>query len=267
MFLRVLFAALLCFAFVPALWSDEEDEAAKKARLKEASEHMQLLEMISASGEKAVPLIDRPLLTFGDSARSNENGTLWAWGESGRPLAMVELYEPAAGDSWVHALTLTSTEKISLKTTSATKWEPGALQFRPQAIPDAPSPAAKEAQRLRQIKELARRFEAHEFWDPDNSRFELRLLVQPVLRYGDGKASIQDGAIFVMAHGTNPEVLVLIEAIGKSLEESRWHCGFARLGSAEIHIELDGKEVWKVDRAEGIVGAPVDPYWLFSSPK
>jgi len=267
MIMRALVAALLCLVLTPALRGDEEEEAAKKARLKEATEHMQLLEMISASGDKGVPLLERPLLTFGDSARSNENGTLWAWGESGRPVAMVELYQPAAGDSWVHALTLTSTEKISLKTTGATKWQPGAIQFRPQVIPDAMSPAAKEGQRLRQIKDLARRFAAHEFWDPDNSRFELRLLVQPVLRYSDAKASIQDGAIFVMAHGTNPEALVLIEAIGKSLEESHWHCAFARLGSAEIHVELDGKDMCKVDRAEGIVGAPVDPYWLFSSPK
>jgi hypothetical protein len=267
MHFRPLVSALLCFAIAPNAWSEEESEAAKKARLKEASDHMQLLEMMSANGENVVPLMESPLLTFGDAARSNENGSLWAWGASGRPLAMVELYEPASGDSWVHAATLTSSEKIKLKTTSAAKWQPESLQLRPQAIPEAPPPAAKEAQRLRQIKDLARRFEAHEFWDPDNSRFELRLLVQPVLRYSDSKASIHDGAIFVLAHGTNPEALVFIEAIGKSLDEARWHCGFARLGSAEIHVELDGKDIWKVERAAGIVGAPSDPYWLFSSPK
>lgn len=261
---RALVTALLCLSCAQTLWSDDEDDA-KKTRLKEATEHMQLLEMVSEN--KTVPLMDTPLLTFGDAARANENGTLWAWRESGRPLALVELYEPASGDSWVHALTLTSTQKISLKTTGATKWQPGEIQLRPQTIPDSPSPAAKEPQRLRQIKDLARRFAAHEFWDPDNSRFELRLLVQPVLHYSDAKASIQDGAIFVMAHGTNPEALLFIEAIGKSLEEARWHCAFARLGSAEIHVELDGKEIWKVERATGIVGAPNDPYWLFSSRK
>jgi hypothetical protein len=264
---RNLVALSVCLACLAGSYADEEDEAARKARVQEATEHMQLLEMISASGDQPVPLRERPLLTFGDSARSNENGTLWAWGKSGRPLAMVELYEPASGDSWVHAATLTSTEKISLKTTAAAKWQPADIQLRPQAIPDAAAPAAKEGQRLRQIKDLARRFEAHEFWDPDNSRFELRLLVQPVLRYSDAKASLQDGAVFVMAHGTNPEALLLIEAVGKSVEESRWHCGFARLGSAEIHVELDGKEVWKVDRAAGITGTPLDSYWLFSSRK
>ena len=78
--------------------------------------------------------------------------------------------------------------------------------FAPLAA--APPPAAKEAARLRQIKEIARRFTAHEFWDPENSRFELRLLVQPVHRYRDAAGEIQDGAMFVLAHGTNPEAML-----------------------------------------------------------
>jgi hypothetical protein len=84
-----------------------------------------------------------------------------------------------------------------------------------------------------------------------------------VHRYRNEKAKLWDGAIFVLAHGTNPEVLVLIEALGESLDTSRWHCSFARLGSAELHVELDGHEVWKQDRAPNVVGRPSDPYWLF----
>ena len=33
-------------------------------------------------------------------------------------------------------------------------------------------------------------------------------------------------------------------------------------GRAEIRVSLDGKEVWKEARTPGIVGQPVDPYWL-----
>jgi len=246
--------------------ADDQEEADKKARLEAAATHMQRFELRMRQGDDVVELIDRPLLTYGDSARSNENGTLWAWGNTGRPLALVELYQPTGNANWVHALSLTSTSKVSLKTPAATRWTPDEIQIQPQKIPEAEPPAAREAQRLRQLKDLARRFTAHEFWDPDNSRFELRLLVQPVHRYSDPKSGLQDGAVFVVAHGTNPEVLLLIEALGKSSEEARWHCSFARLGSAEIHVELDDKEVWKVDRAANIVGKPTDPYWLFLSP-
>jgi hypothetical protein len=131
------------------------------------------------------------------------------------------------------------------------------------AIANAPAPGAKETQRLRQAREIARRFTAHEFWDPDNSRSELRLLAQPVHRYSDEKDGLQDGAAFVLAHDTNPEIVLLVEALGKDLETARWHYSLARLGSAEIHVELEGKEVWKCLRAAGVVGSPSEPYWLF----
>ena len=112
------------------------------------------------------------------------------------------------------------------------------------------------------MKEISRRLEAHEFWDPNNSRFELRLLVQPVHRYHDESAKVLDGAVFVLAHGTNPEVLVQIEA-DTAEQPARWRYSFARLGSAELHVLFDGKEIWTQPRTPGIVGQPVDPYWLF----
>jgi hypothetical protein len=266
--LRSFIGAAVIFTFAALAFADEpnsDEEANEKVKLKDATEHMQLLDIRPALGSDVVEMLDHPLLTFGDSARSNANGTLWAWGKKGRPLAVVELYQHTGGADWVHAITLTSTSTVSVKTPTASKWVPEKTQIEPLPVPSAESPAAKEPQRLRQLKELARRFTAHEFWDPDNSRFELRLLVQPVHRYSDPKSDLQDGAMFVLAHGTNPEVLMLIEAAGKSIDEAKWQCSFARLGSAELHVELDGKEVWKQDRTPNVVGKPTDPYWLFLS--
>ena len=86
----------------------------------------------------------------------------------------------------------------------------------------APAPDPQDAVRLRQIKEQARRFTAHEFWNPDNSRFELRLLTQPVHRYQDEKRQIVDGAIFLFAFDNNPQILLLIEVIRPAASERRW---------------------------------------------
>jgi hypothetical protein len=241
------------------------EEPSGESLLEMAKQHMQLMEMQRGRGEGAVQLVDRPLLTYGDSARVNKNGTLWAFGASGRPAAIVELYQDT-GTRWVHAVTLTGASAVTMKTPVAAAWTPAETQIAPAPIPEADAPLDRELRRTRQLKELARRFTAHEFWDPDNSRFELRLLEQPVLRYKDAEAGIQDGAVFVLAHGTNPEVIVLIEAMGKTVDAARWHYSLARLGSAELHVELDGKEVWKQGRTPGIVGRPVDPYWLFVTP-
>jgi hypothetical protein len=163
-------------------------------------------------------------------------------------------------------LTLTGVETIAMTTEGTLKWQPKEPQIKFAPVLQAPKPDARETGRLRQFKEIARRFTAHEFWDPDNSRFELRLLVQPVHRYRDSAAEIQDGTVFVLAHGTNPEVLLLIEAAGPTIEMSRWQYGLARTSNAETHVELDGKEVWFQDRVKGGSTRPEDPYRVFTLP-
>ena len=253
------------FTLMAVAWSQED--APKKAEspaLKAAREHMS--EFTVQSGAKGrdglIEILPNPLLTFGDAARSTEAGTLWAWGKSGRPVAFLELYRNVGIDQpWVHALTLTSPELIQLTGPNNPRWTPKKSHFVLQDVPNASDVSAQPAIRLRQMKEISRRFEAHQFWDPDNSRFEMRLLVQPVHRYHDEAAKLIDGAVFVLAHGTNPEVLLQIEA--HSGEPPRWRYSLVRLGSAEMHVLLDGKEVWNEPRTPGVVGQPVDPYWLF----
>jgi hypothetical protein len=246
--------------------AEDSKNAEQQARLRAAEEHMARIDV--ELGRKSVKRIERPLLIFGDSARDNGDGTLWAWGESGRPLVAIESYfNTKTGGRRINAITLTGNDLVVAKTPtdSSTLWQPQQTQVKPAVFPDAPPPDAKEVVRTRQLKQLARRITAHEFWDPDNSRFELRLLVQPVHRYADEDARIQDGALFVLAHGTNPEVLVLIEALGESIDKAQWHYALARCGSAEMHVAIDGKEVWTVGRTPGVVGKPTDPYWLFTS--
>lgn len=249
-----------------ALAQDDEQGSLPDA-LQLAAEHMDLCEMrLAEDPQQVVPRRQNPLLTFGDAARQNRNGTLWAFGE-GRPAAFLELYqgtEPQA--PWVHAVTLTGMQRVILKTPTSSFWRPATTQIEPTPVPDAPAPAEREPIRLRQMKEIARRFTAHEFWNPDNSRFELRLLVQPVHRYRDEAAGVLDGAAFVLAHGTNPEVILLIEAHGPDVARAQWRYALARIGSAEFHVELDGAEVWRRSRTPGVVGTPDDPYWLFVTP-
>jgi hypothetical protein len=121
-------------------------------------------------------------------------------------------------------------------------------------------PANSRNRRTAQFRALVRRFDAHEFWDPDNSRYELRLLATPVHRYDDTNAGIIDGAVFVFANGTNPEVLLLLEA-REDEDAGTWHYGLARLGHAEMHTSFDGTEVWTVPRVDP--SRRDEPYWLY----
>lgn len=210
-----------------------------------------------------VKLVPRPLLTFGDAARNNEAGTMWAWTVAERPVAFVENYRPSGEEqTWIHALTLSSPTLIDMEIGPNQQWKPKNSHAAITRCPDDVAAVAETpSQRLRQMKEISRRFQAHEFWDPNNSRFELRLLVQPVYRYRDEASQVIDAGVFVFAHGTNPEVVLQIEARHEN-DVASWSYSLVRLGSAEIHVTWDEREVWIVPRTPGVVGQPVDPYWL-----
>jgi hypothetical protein len=259
LFLVTMIAAL---AAACAQEADQEKAEEQKALLARSLKHMQQFDArLASDAEKQIEMLERPVLTFGDSARGTKNGSLWLLGTKGRPLAFIELFRLADEDRWSHTSTLTSKDLIIVKTPLSGQWKPQKLQIEPKLVDNAPPPEAKEPQRLRQARELARRFTAHEFWNPENSRFELRLLAQPVHRYSDLQYELLDGTAFVLAHGTNPEAILLLEAIGKDLKTSRWHYSLARVGNAEIHVEFDGKEVWKCPRLAGTKSS--EPYWLF----
>jgi hypothetical protein len=240
------------------------------------SEMRLLAESLVASrdeGSRVTPLRLRgePLHRWNDPTRSFSDGSFWAWGEPGRPAAIVaiELYPPSAGTSnaaWSFEFVSLSTGTLQVKggegfdavtTTTGLATSDGGIYWKPsqagiafQAIPTAPAPGRSAAVRMAQIKDLAKRFSSHEFYKPANStaqqRIELRLMPRPIDRYSDPALGLWDGAILLFANGTNPEVMLLIEAHGTALAQASWHFAAARLSRAACVLNLDQREVWSV---------------------
>ena len=116
-------------------------------------------------------------------------------------------------------------------------------------LPESPKPATTEAARTRQVKEAIRRFTASRIdkWPWGDVRGECRVLSQPIHRYRDPESTIQDGSIFVaVGEGTAPDFFLLIELRGSDLEQATWNYGVHRTTTAELHLRLDGREVWSV---------------------
>src|SRR5437763_1863964 len=125
------------------------------------------------------------------------------------------------------------------------------------------APAGQPAVRQRQLKALAQKFSGHEVWDPGNTRYDLRRLDRPLHAYRDEAAGLLDGALFALANGTNPEIMLFVEARAdpRDATKAAWRFAVGRLSHAELHLEYDGREVFSSPRGDRLSG-PDKPYWL-----
>jgi len=221
------------------------------------------VEVLVADKWTAAKRIEKPLLYYGDPTRENDRGSVWAWGDKGRPVAVAELYQNVdARDRWVYVLCNTSGGKLRASRNGAAWWRENESASELKDIPGAPAAAGDAAGRQRQLKALAPKFTGHEFWDPNNSRFELRRLDRPLHTYRDEDAGVLDGALYTLANGTNPEILLFVEArAGKDGAKSAWQFATGRLAHAELHLLFDAKEVFEAPRGGRLSGAD-KPYWL-----
>jgi hypothetical protein len=222
------------------------------------------LEVLTDGGWSKVERIEKPLLYYGDPTRDNDRGSVWGWGRKGRPLALLELWQnPNDRARWAFAVCNTSGRRLRAGRGGAPWWRENDSAAELKDVPAAPVPPADPVQRQRQVKLLAQRFTGHEFWDPNNTRYELRRLDRPLHTYQDEAAGVLDGGLFALANGTNPEIMLFLEARADPKDGSKavWRFAVGRLAHAELHLEYDGKEVFVAPRGNQ-VSAPNGPYWL-----
>ena len=124
-------------------------------------------------------------------------------------------------------------------------WKParGGIAWKP--VPNASPPVAASAARLVQLRQMSRDF-AVDKTDREGIQRELRLLPQPIYRYSSSDWDVLDGAVFVFVQGTDPELLLLIEAVQHE-ESSRWQYALARMNSVRFVVSRRGEIVWEVD--------------------
>jgi hypothetical protein len=222
------------------------------------------VEMLTDDKWTKVEPIEKPLLFYEEPTRQNDRGSVWGWGKKGRPVALLELFRGANDrTNWTFAICNTSGGKLRARRGDAPFWGENESVSELKDIPGAPAPAAEAALRQRQLKLLAEKFTAHEFWDPDNTRYELRLLKRPLHTYRDEASGLLDGGLFTLANGTNPEIMLFIEARvdPKKSEKPVWQFTVGRSAHAELHLEYDGKEVFEAPRGNKVAGWN-QPYWL-----
>jgi hypothetical protein len=189
---------------------------------------------------------------------------MWLYGTKGRPVAVQEVvcHRLPGSPKFFYCLSSLSDGLIEARWPGDPDWSSTKPGVELRVLPDGPKPASTENGRILQMKELIRRFTATRI-DPGNIREENRPLRRPIRRYRDPESGLQDGAIFVfVANGTAPDFLLLFELRGPDPGSATWNYGAQRVTTGELHLRLDGKEVWSVPW-QFTPGRHVRDTWLF----
>jgi hypothetical protein len=137
----------------------------------------------------------------------------------------------------VHSLSL---KPLQGSFESQSSWRFPTAGIDPKLIPNAPPPS-HSAQGQTQMRELARGFSAAV--NLEGEMQGLRLLPQPLFRNQTSSAKVLDGALFAFVLGTDPELMLLLQAQHTDTGYS-WHYATARFSDLPITFRHRGSHLW-----------------------
>ena len=128
-------------------------------------------------------------------------------------------------------------------------WKPTEYVCKFSDVPDSPVPAAKAPLRLVQMRKIAADFSAvvhFGFTRSEITPHNLRLLTQPAYRYAEGE-KILDGGMFIFAIGTDPDIVLLIEAY-RDAKGARYRYALAPMTIFQLDVRYKDRDVWGIER-------------------
>jgi hypothetical protein len=219
----------------------EQIAAALKLTASEAKKYS-----FSIGPHGAPRLREEPLLKWSNPAAGEIHGNVFLWTLGQRPAVVGSLFKWFSPHTHMsHEFHSLAEAPLSGRYDGQEKWTTKAAGVNFSPVPDAPAPAQTAAQRLLQMKRIAKDFAVTKR-ERDDSRQELRLLPQPIYRYAAADEQIVDGALFVFVQGTDPETFVLVEARGEKGKEA-WVYAPARMNGVGFTLRYREKEVWSVE--------------------
>jgi hypothetical protein len=227
----------------PTPANKENIEAALKLTLAAAAEYE--VRVGDDEKEKPLELQKEPVLKWSNPDRGEIHGNVFLWTRGGRPMVVGSLYKWFTPFTHMaHEFQSLAEGPVGMKFHGQPVWKTGESAVRFADIPGAPAPAATDAQRLLQMKQLAKDFSGVKKERDDSNVVELRLLPQPIHRYSAPKEGVLGGGLFTLVHGTDPEVFLLIEARGKDAAGAGWQYAVTRMTSSEVRLRHRDKQVW-----------------------
>ena len=194
---------------------------------------------------QALKLVEKPIMRWSND--DDWSGDVFMWTNKGVPAVVGCILSGPSGETnriVFHEFHLLADKPLApIDLLTKRKWQPKEGLAR-IPVADAPKPAPAAGARLAQMRQLSRKFTAH--MEADGT-WELRLLSQPLYRYGDEDTEVVDGALFayVWTKGTDPEVLLLLEC-RKHGKELVWTYAPVRFSNRQVWLKYEDKEAWRV---------------------
>lgn len=199
-------------------------------------------------GAEPAVLVHPPVLQWNNPARTGEDGATFVWTNRGRPVVIGSMFRYRTKDTIhsKHEFHSLATGPLLCRIGGETVWKPSlpGISFAP--LPEAPSPALGSKQRTLQMRTLARDF-GGVLLDEKRERSELRLVPKPIFEYEPTDGEVLQGAIFSLAFGTDPEILIILEAARSAGKDPAWRYALARYHYFDVTATHRGKTVFHRD--------------------
>jgi len=300
--LRTAMIVVLLLLALPAAAQETKDEKEFRGQdaqrvaawLKVSQDHAADYRLTFADNPDAPPLKLLPKAVFRHSqpVRGDDIGAVYLWvDEAGLPAALGSVFaytfKGGSGERWVaHEFHSLAAAPLIGKWRGDDAWSPDVPGVEWKEVPEAPTkdktvpaeiaPAETANARLRQMRQIGRRLAAHST-DSSDSRWELRLITQPIYQYPPEKpnsvspkrergttsespkrergtaeqspapSNTIGGGVFLFCQGTDPEVILLLEA-RQSGDRRTWHYALAPFTDYGLSVTLDSKEVWSLEK-------------------
>lgn len=223
------------------------DKAEAAARLEFMKHSVADCEITRGEKRVALELIPEPVLRWTNPVSNIPDGALFVWlGPDERPQVAAQVFIAAGTkDLWLQEFSSLSVESLRLTRAGAVRWQPQKPGIEFKKVADVQPPAGSAVRRLVQMRNIAGEFKAGDDFE-GKSRWELRLLAKPLYRYGRESSDVLDGALFTFAHGTDPELLIMVEARRSQEQDEKyeWHYGLAPMTAYALKVTLKGDDVW-----------------------
>ncbi len=200
---------------------------------------------------ESAELVRKPILNWSNPVRNNGRGAYFVWTLEGRPMVVGTIMtHPLVRDPSQsvirHEFHSLASGNIEAMYEGKTVWSPTGAGVTWTQL-DVASPDPDERRRFRGMKALARRVTAQAVVGEE--MVKLRLLPNPLFRYKSESGAIVEGALFAFVTGTDPEVLLLIEA-RQGDEGLRWHVACARQTSYELKVKYPNGSNWTAPKID-----------------